>query len=138
MATGGSTAWCCFAIYTALYLTGSNGHSVPVLEPFQQTFLSVAMVGLIAATLNGLRGPLAWLLEHPVLQHIARISYSLYLFHNLVPMALGAGGVFRTHNVSRHTRTNVDVIQRFLDVDITIEKEDRNAYLIRVCTGGAS
>ena len=56
----------------------------------------------------------------------------------LVPMALGAGGVFRTHNVSRHTRTNVDVIQRFLDVDITIEKEDRNAYLIRVRTGGAS
>lgn len=84
-----ASAWCCFAIYTALYLTGSNGHSVPVLEPFQQTFLSVAMVGLIAATLSGLRGPLAWLLEHPVLQHIARISYSLYLFHNLVPMALG-------------------------------------------------
>lgn len=82
-------AWLCFAAYVTLYTMAACGHPVPGLRFLQQTFLSVAMAGLIAATLQGLRGPLGRLLEHPALQHVAKISYSLYLFHNLVPMALG-------------------------------------------------
>ena len=40
----------------------------------------------------------------------------------LLPMALGKGGVFTTTAPSLHTRTNIDVIQQFLDVDIQIKK----------------
>ena len=39
----------------------------------------------------------------------------------LVPMALGAGGAFRTQRPSQHTLTNIDVIKRFLDVEIKVE-----------------
>jgi RNA 3'-terminal phosphate cyclase (ATP) len=41
----------------------------------------------------------------------------------LIPMALGAGGAFRTLAVSDHTRTNANVIRRFLDVPISITHE---------------
>jgi RNA 3'-terminal phosphate cyclase (ATP) len=30
----------------------------------------------------------------------------------LLPMALGAGGIFRTMTTTTHTRTNIDVIRR--------------------------
>ncbi len=41
----------------------------------------------------------------------------------LIPLALGAGGRFRTVSpLSDHTTTNAQVIQKFLDVDITFEK----------------
>lgn len=36
----------------------------------------------------------------------------------LVPLALGAGGTFVTGPLSSHTTTNLDVIRRFLDVDV--------------------
>ncbi|MDP2342771.1 MAG: RNA 3'-terminal phosphate cyclase [Deltaproteobacteria bacterium] len=36
----------------------------------------------------------------------------------LIPMALGSGGAFRTLALTPHTSTNIDVIRRFLDVDI--------------------
>ena len=42
----------------------------------------------------------------------------------LLPMALGGGGVFTTARVSQHTRTNADVIRRFLEVPITIDEGD--------------
>lgn len=39
----------------------------------------------------------------------------------LVPLALARGGGFRATSASRHTRTNIDVIEKFLPVRITIE-----------------
>lgn len=47
----------------------------------------------------------------------------------LVPLAL-AGGRFRTLSPTRHTRTNVEVIRRFLDVRIAMEKIDQAAWQI--------
>ena len=41
----------------------------------------------------------------------------------LVPLALAGGGVFRTLRPSRHTRTNIEVVKRFLDVDVKVIKE---------------
>lgn len=38
----------------------------------------------------------------------------------LLPLAIGAGGRFRTLPLSRHATTNVDVIRRFLDVPIAV------------------
>jgi peptidoglycan/LPS O-acetylase OafA/YrhL len=47
------------------------------------------MAGLIGHTLHGWMGWLSWLLTHPVLQHVGRISYGLYLFHAIVPLFVG-------------------------------------------------
>jgi RNA 3'-terminal phosphate cyclase (ATP) len=49
----------------------------------------------------------------------------------LLPMALGAGGRYRTLEPTGHTRTNIETIRRFLDVPITIEEFD-GAFEIRV------
>jgi len=49
----------------------------------------------------------------------------------LLPMALGAGGRFRTVEPSGHTRTNIETIRRFLDVAIEVEKAD-GVWEIRV------
>lgn len=38
----------------------------------------------------------------------------------LIPLSLGAGGVFRTQKPSLHTETNIAVIERFLPVRITL------------------
>ncbi|MCB9895935.1 MAG: RNA 3'-terminal phosphate cyclase [Planctomycetes bacterium] len=61
----------------------------------------------------------------PVGQHLAD--------QLLLPMALGAGGRFRTLEPSGHTRTNIDTIRRFLDVTIDVAEED-GSWLIEVKT----
>ena len=48
----------------------------------------------------------------------------------LVPMALAGGGSFRTVAPSRHTQTNLDVIRRFLDVEVRCEQLSRDAWQI--------
>mgnify|MGYP002623901933 CR=1 FL=1 len=81
--------WIAFACYLVLYSFDIRGHPLPGLRHFQQTLLTVAMVGLIAASLAGLPGFIERLLGSRPIQHLAKISYSFYLLHNLVPLALG-------------------------------------------------
>ncbi len=52
----------------------------------------------------------------------------------LLPMALAGAGSFRTMKPSLHTTTNIEVIGRFLDVDIQVtrEAEDAERYAVRV------
>ncbi|HOX05700.1 MAG TPA: RNA 3'-terminal phosphate cyclase [Planctomycetota bacterium] len=50
----------------------------------------------------------------------------------LVPMALAGGGRFRTVAPSRHTSTNAEIIGRFLDVAVKIEKESSSAWRVEV------
>ena len=38
----------------------------------------------------------------------------------LLPMAVGCGGVFRTLPLTRHTKTNIDVLRQFMGTDIRI------------------
>ncbi|MEW6366340.1 MAG: RNA 3'-terminal phosphate cyclase [Acidobacteriota bacterium] len=38
----------------------------------------------------------------------------------LIPMALAGGGCFRTLELTRHTTTNIEIVRRFLDVEITV------------------
>ncbi len=59
------------------------------LRAFQQTFLSIALCGLIAAGSVGFSGVMKTLLEHPQLQRIGQVSYGIYLFHNLAPLVAG-------------------------------------------------
>lgn len=46
----------------------------------------------------------------------------------LVPMALAGGGSFTVDVVSQHTRTNAEVIARFLPVSVTFEKRASSSY----------
>lgn len=50
----------------------------------------------------------------------------------LLPMAIGAGGTFLTAPPSRHTETNIEVIGKFLEVEISAEKQSNGNYLIEV------
>ena len=84
-----AAAWIALALHLVLYGFDIRGHPVPGIRHFQQTFLAVAMAGLIAAALAGRPGPVARVLTCRPLQHLATISYSLYLLHNLAPLALG-------------------------------------------------
>ena len=59
------------------------------LRPFQQSLLSIALCGFIAAGSIGFSGSIKRVLEHPVLQRIGEISYGIYLFHNLAPLVVG-------------------------------------------------
>lgn len=77
---------CC---YTALYLLHKADQDTHGLGHLQQTFLAVAMAALIAATIAGLPAPISRVLSHPWVQWIGKISYSIYLLHCLVPLALG-------------------------------------------------
>ncbi len=69
------------------------------LRPLQQTFLSLALCGFIAAGTVGFSGYGGRLLEHPVLQRIGQVSYGIYLFHNLAPMVTGKILPFLWHPV---------------------------------------
>lgn len=42
----------------------------------------------------------------------------------LLPLALAGGGAFRTLPLSRHSHTNMDIIQRFVDVKFAFEEHD--------------
>jgi peptidoglycan/LPS O-acetylase OafA/YrhL len=59
------------------------------LRALQQTMLSVSLCGFIAAGQVGFSGPAGRMLEHPALQRIGRLSYGVYLFHNLAPLVAG-------------------------------------------------
>ena len=50
----------------------------------------------------------------------------------LVPLALARGGAFTTLPLSRHTTTNMQIIQQFLDVKITASQLNERAWQITV------
>lgn len=84
--------WLSFlALIGYLGISGAHAFSWPTfgLRAFQQTFLAVAICGLIAKGLVGFKGPLKKALEHPAIQKIGQLSYGLYLFHNLGPLIAG-------------------------------------------------
>jgi RNA 3'-terminal phosphate cyclase (ATP) len=50
----------------------------------------------------------------------------------LVPFALAGGGSFRTMAPTRHTQTNMETIQHFLDIHFEVTQKDKNDYTIRL------
>jgi RNA 3'-terminal phosphate cyclase (ATP) len=56
----------------------------------------------------------------------------------LVPMAMAGAGSFRTTGLTPHARTNIDVIQRFLDVAIEAHDEEGDAVQVRIGQKGTS
>jgi RNA 3'-terminal phosphate cyclase (ATP) len=50
----------------------------------------------------------------------------------LVPFAIAGGGRYRTVRPTRHTLTNIEIVRMFLDVDISVQKEDRALWTIAI------
>lgn len=82
-------AWLSFLGYAILYGFNEADRTIPGLQVIQQTLLSIACCGVIAAASNGFPDWRGRLLDHPAIQHLGKISYSLYLFHNLSPLLAG-------------------------------------------------
>ena len=53
----------------------------------------------------------------------------------LIPMALAGGGKFRTLSPTKHTTTNVEIIKKFLDVEIAVNEYDQNQWEIEIWNG---
>ncbi len=64
--------------------------------------------------------------EAPVGEHLAD--------QLLLPMAIGAGGRFRTGRPSLHATTNIAIIQQFIDVDISANPVDAYRWDLVVAT----
>jgi RNA 3'-terminal phosphate cyclase (ATP) len=56
----------------------------------------------------------------------------------LVPMAIAGAGSFRTTGLTPHARTNIEVIQRFLDVVIDAHDDGNDAVRLNVGKGTSS
>jgi RNA 3'-terminal phosphate cyclase (ATP) len=52
----------------------------------------------------------------------------------LVPLALAGGGSFVTHAPSRHTKTNMEVIARFLPVRMSMNEVSRDVWRVDITT----
>jgi RNA 3'-terminal phosphate cyclase (ATP) len=50
----------------------------------------------------------------------------------MIPMAMAEGGSFTTLPLSRHATTNIDIIKKFLDVEIDVSELDRRAFRVDV------
>jgi RNA 3'-terminal phosphate cyclase (ATP) len=50
----------------------------------------------------------------------------------LLPFALAGGGSFITQELSEHSKTNIAVIQKFLNIDISLESISEHRWLVRM------
>ncbi|MES2438464.1 MAG: acyltransferase [Verrucomicrobiota bacterium] len=75
--------------YLGIFLAHEAGWPTFGFRPFQQTLLSIALCGSIAAGSVGFTGIGRRVLEYPALLRIGEISYGIYLFHNLAPLVTG-------------------------------------------------
>lgn len=63
----------------------------------------------------------------------AQVPVGIHLADQLlIPMAMARGGSFRTLTPTPHTRTNAEIVQRFLDVPIGIEQESESVHRVTV------
>lgn len=82
-------SWVCLACYVTLFGADALGYPTFGLRSVQQTFLSVSLCGFIAAAIVGFQGAVGKILENGVLQKIGQLSYGIYLYHNMAPLAAG-------------------------------------------------
>ena len=50
----------------------------------------------------------------------------------MIPMAMAGGGKFRTLPLTRHSTTNIEIINKFLDIEINAEKIDKDVYEVTI------
>lgn len=65
---------------------------------------------------------------------VAGVPVGRYLADQLIiPMAMAGGGRFRTLALSQHTRTNIEVVKMFLEVDIDTRQIEPDVFEIELC-----
>ena len=52
----------------------------------------------------------------------------------MIPMALAGGGRYRTSALTEHSRTNIEVIKKFLEVDIAVGQINKAVWDIEIQT----
>ncbi len=62
--------------------------------------------------------------ESPVGEHLAD--------QLLIPLALCGGGSFIAGDLSLHTKTNIEIIKKFLDVEISVTQQKNKSWLVEV------
>ena len=50
----------------------------------------------------------------------------------MIPMAVAGGGEFLTLTLSRHATTNIEIIRKFLDIEISASKIDRPKWHVKI------
>ena len=50
----------------------------------------------------------------------------------MIPMALAGGGKFRALPPTRHSLTNIEILKKFLDVEVTVTKQDRPVWDVEI------
>jgi RNA 3'-terminal phosphate cyclase (ATP) len=55
----------------------------------------------------------------------------------LLPLGIGAyfgtgGGLFRTMSLSLHATTHIDILRRFLELDVIVEQDGRDDFVVRI------
>jgi RNA 3'-terminal phosphate cyclase len=45
---------------------------------------------------------------------------------------MAGGGKFRTLPLTRHSTTNIEIIKKFMDINIDVEKNDKDIYEVRI------
>jgi RNA 3'-terminal phosphate cyclase (ATP) len=66
---------------------------------------------------------------------VADAPVGVCLADQLLPLlAMGQGGTFRTMSLSRHTRTNADIVRMFRNVTIDVVEHERDAVDVTVTT----
>lgn len=53
----------------------------------------------------------------------------------LVPMAMAGGGKFRTLSPTKHTKTNAEIIKKFIDVEVAVTEHGQNQWEIEIWNG---
>lgn len=82
-------AWLALMAYVGIAGGHALGWETHGLRSWQQSFLSVAMCGVIALGSVGFSGWLGRALESRILQRVGALSYGVYLYHNLAPLLAG-------------------------------------------------
>lgn len=54
----------------------------------------------------------------------------------MIPMALAGGGKFRTLPPTRHSLTNIEVLKKFLDIEVTVTRIERPVWEIEIRSAG--
>jgi RNA 3'-terminal phosphate cyclase (ATP) len=91
-------------------------------------------------TAHGQRGvtaeSIAHGIAHEVKTYLASGAYASEHLSDqlLLPMALAGSGEFTTHMVSDHLESNARLIEKFLPIDITWEKQAGDIWRVNVCS----
>ena len=77
----------CLPIFVILQVDAFlKGYGLPgAAESIRETAMVVTFSLIVSQAATGFRGPVGWVLAHPLLTGVGKISYGIYLIHNFTP-----------------------------------------------------